>query len=226
MEQTAMDVANQADAENTENTENSGDVSAESQPLETQDEGQLAQLSEMIAHYKSEVDKFKEEAKSAFKTRDKMREQLRNSEKQKVAAGDTAVHISSLEEQLDTAQKEIKRINTAADKAVKMDAIRQIATDAGCKENYLDKLDRFMDMSAIDADKSITIDYQVSIMKTNYPDLFGASGPELNEALPAPNLKSGDSLEHFKRELAREKQKGLGADLDKLFKLEKVINDA
>jgi DNA repair exonuclease SbcCD ATPase subunit len=188
----------------------------------------LSNVEELLEHFKSEASKYKEEAKRAFEKRDKVKNELKTVKQADNRNEEIEAHIRTLEEKLTQREQELLTIRNESTKKEKVDALKKVAKEQGLKELYLDKLDRFVDLDEVDTSKAATLRYQVDIIRSNYPDFFQATGKEIDSALPAPRLGSGDPLNQAIAEFKQLKSKGLRLTNDeaaKLAELYKYITD-
>jgi hypothetical protein len=202
------------------------ELAAEEQAVETEKttEERVKELEEIVLFLKEENLKEKDKAKSAFAARDKVKEELR-----KVKNSDTDVNsiISRLEEQVAEKDKILKEFSERKVNEEKMAMVKKVATEAGLKDHYMGMLDRFLTLDEVIIDKPITVKLQIEQMKTNYPDLFGRSGRELEQALPAPKLMSGSTLtkEQIAKEYKKEVSKGQDCDLARAIELRQLLDE-
>ena len=223
----AMDVVTEemVDAEKTEENQEVGQDEHTSENVDTR----LQQMDELVDHYKNETSRWKTEAQNAFTSRDRAKAKLRQKEDkgEQINSTDYQKHIDSLQKELKEKEDKINSFEHEKEKNKKMKIVMEISKEAGVKERYLDKLDRFLNLDEIIPGKEASsIRYQLDTVKNNFPDLFGASGKELEDAFPAPNFRTDGSIEHYKQEYAKEHSKGLDADPEKLMKLYDIIKEA
>jgi DNA repair exonuclease SbcCD ATPase subunit len=149
---------------------------------------QLKQLQEREAHFKAEAERWQGEAKNAFKARDELKQKVR----EPAPAPDTAAQMEQLYKTLQEKEAQLEAI--AKEQAVKerTRVLRKVAKAQGIKENYLDKLDKFVDLNVIDPEKDITASIAVEGIRSSYPDFFLDKGTQMqsqtNPRLPSTSV--------------------------------------
>lgn len=193
-------------------------------------QGKLAQLQEMVEHLTGENKKIKSDlkyreqvAKEAIEKRDRIANEHKQLKQNANKDDDMIQHLEKLQTELKKKDDLLKQIEFEKSKTEKLAALTKVAREQGLKENYLDKLDRFINLDEIDATKAATLRYQIDIFKSNYPDMFQANGKSVDSALPTPKLAT-DPVSQYKEAFAKEQKKGLNADINKLYELAKLID--
>lgn len=183
------------------------------------------------AKLKSDLEFKEKAAKEAFQARDRIKQKLRETESNKssVDVSEFEIRIKQMEEERDSLKSQIELIQKEKEKETKLEFVKQLAKEAGIKDNYINKIDKFLSLEDIRQDKPNMAKTHIENLKKEYPDFFGTLSKDLDHALPAPNLKDSGTMsmiDQLKKEYAIEVKKGLSADFDKLEKLKMAINEA
>jgi len=147
----------------------------------------------------SDLEYHKSEAKKAFEKRDKA-----------VAGTDTEDYIEQYKAMKIKYEKSIEdneTIKASIIKEKKMIVLTAAAKNAGLKPAYLDKLELFVDMSEINHDKEVSIEYALDKFQKAYPDLFGTGAPTSPaQAFATPKISGTgvSNIEEIKAEMAKE----------------------
>lgn len=169
-------------------------VSADTETVEVKPEElleRLKNLEEVNAHLQESLDFQKQESKKAFEKRDKINEQLKASKEVERSKDDLQLYVQDLEKQLAEKDKALQTINDTAVANKKLAALKEVAIQQGIKEAYLDRLDKFVDLSEVDPEKPVSLRISVDSVKNSFPDLFSANSDAVDRALPNPKLTTG-----------------------------------
>lgn len=159
---------------------------------ETQDNSSVS-AEELVSYWKSEAEKYRNEAQNAFQARDKIKAKLKEEKASVEQKDDLLRRLEDMESQLQEKDRYINDIKVKQETQAKLDALRAVAKKQGLKDVYVDKLDKFVDLTDVDPQKEISLKLAVDSVRTSFPDLFSANGESIDKSLPNPKLSSGSA---------------------------------
>lgn len=150
---------------------------------------QLAELSEINAHLSEQVKYHQTEAKKAFENRDKARNELKAIQKDSTK-DELAKYVEKLENELKDRDTRLTQIEQESSKRTKLDAVMKVAREKGLKDQYFERLERFIDLDDVNPEKEVSVKLAVEAVKNSYPDLFSTNSVAVDRALPNPKLSA------------------------------------
>lgn len=153
---------------------------------------QIQELQESNAHLKESLEYQKNENKKAYDKRQKLSDEVKTLKATDSSKDDLVKYIEDLEGKVSSRDAQLLEISTREEFGKKIGALKDTASKLGLKDTYLERLDKFVDMSEIDHEKPVSMRIAVDTMKTNYPDLFSTNGHSVDAALPSPKLGTGN----------------------------------
>lgn len=175
MKKEAVDSAGQPEDEN---------ITDDSQDMLGYYKSENQELKATLQDLKGEVEKLQSEAKNAFKKRDELKDQVRGQK-------DWEATLERIQSERDDFEAQLTNIKQEAEKTQKLEAFKRVAKKHGFKEGYLDKIDKFVDISTLNPEKEISLNIAVESVKSEFPDLFGANSKTVDGALPNRKLGAG-----------------------------------
>lgn len=177
-----------------------------------------------IERYKAEAAKWQTEAKDAFESRDKAK---------KTKASDSSTEMlaqyESMKVELAQSQQSLLDIKTARVNEQKLTLVKSKAMEMGLKDNYLDTLNKFINVDQVNLDEPISAELELDAMKKQLPDLFGVTSPadKAKTAWEVPKLQPGSAGAATVTDIAAEYNKALlntSVPQERLVELKRKLN--
>lgn len=202
-------------------------VESDNQPSMEDIMSEINKLKEENEHWRTEADKFREQAKEAFAKRDKVKSDLRAAKESSSGKDELEEHVQKLEAKLQEKDNLLNQLEQNKIRNAKLNALQEVAKTQGLKELYLDKLERFVDLEEVDPEKKVSLRIAVDSIKSSYPDFFSATGETVDNALPNPKLNSsgtGTYKEQYAKMLTVPRHERTAEWAAKLVELKELIS--
>ena len=181
---------------------------------------ELADIKELNAHLKGEVQKYKNEAKQAFEKRDKKVEEMSILKDQDKLVS----YAETLKAEKEGLEKQLQDIRLQAERKEKMELVQKTAKEYGLKDRYAGMLEKLINLDEVDTTKPVTMRLAIDAIKNDIPDIFGMPGTDLDKSLPSMKPMAGTkALAQVEYDKIKNNPNRTAEDLQRAFELAELL---